>query len=154
MSCSERPSQRIWKIINKLSYTICIFSKESFKTVFLENLIHGVYHLWSKRGRIKCSDFKWKEMLVAQLCLTLLQPHGLQLVRLLSVKLSRQEYWSGLLFPFQGDLPNPGSNLAFPHWRQILYCLSHQWSLEHRWQMHIKSFRRGISWPTFWPQLC
>ena len=47
-----------------------------------------------------------KEVLVAQLCLTLWQPHGLQLVRLLSVKLSRQEYWSGLLFPFQGDLPN------------------------------------------------
>ena len=27
---------------------------------------------------------------------------------------SRQEYWSGLLFPPPGDLPNPGMEPAFP----------------------------------------
>ena len=27
---------------------------------------------------------------------------------LLSMEFSRQEYWSGLPFPTQGDLPNPG----------------------------------------------
>ena len=38
-----------------------------------------------------------------------LQPHGLQLARLLCPwGFSRQEYWSGLLCPPQGDLPNPG----------------------------------------------
>ena len=26
----------------------------------------------------------------------------------MSMEFSRQEYWSGLLFPSQGDLPNPG----------------------------------------------
>ena len=26
----------------------------------------------------------------------------------LSMEFSRQEYWSGLLFPILGDLPNPG----------------------------------------------
>ena len=26
---------------------------------------------------------------------------------------SRQEYWSGLLFPSPGDLPNPGIKLGF-----------------------------------------
>ena len=26
----------------------------------------------------------------------------------LSMEFSRQEYWSGLLFPFPGDLPGPG----------------------------------------------
>ena len=26
----------------------------------------------------------------------------------LSMELSRQEYWSGLPFPFPGDLPDPG----------------------------------------------
>ena len=26
----------------------------------------------------------------------------------LSMEFSRQEYWSGLPFPFPGDLPNPG----------------------------------------------
>ena len=33
------------------------------------------------------------------------QPHGLQP---LSVEFSRQEYWSGLPFPYPGDLPDPG----------------------------------------------
>ena len=42
--------------------------------------------------------------------------------------LSRQEYWSGMQFPFSGDLPNPGIKLSLPHSRQILYCLSHQGS--------------------------
>ena len=28
--------------------------------------------------------------------------------------LSRQEYWSGLLFPSPGDLPNPGIKFATP----------------------------------------
>ena len=30
----------------------------------------------------------------------------------LSVGFSRQEYWSGLPFPSQGDLPDPGIELA------------------------------------------
>ena len=32
----------------------------------------------------------------------------------LSLELSRQEYWSGLLFPSPGDLPNPGIKLTSP----------------------------------------
>ena len=31
----------------------------------------------------------------------------------LALKFSRQEYWSGLLFPLPGDLPNPGTKPAF-----------------------------------------
>ena len=45
-----------------------------------------------------------------------------------SMGFSRQEYWSGLPFPSPGDLPNPGSNLGFPHCRQILYQLNHKGS--------------------------
>ena len=41
------------------------------------------------------------------------------------MEFSRQEYWSGLPFPPLGDLPQ-GSNLGFPHCRQMLYRLSHQ----------------------------
>jgi len=37
---------------------------------------------------------------------------------------SRQEYWSGLLFPSPGLRLNPG----LPHCKQTLYCLSHQGS--------------------------
>ena len=32
----------------------------------------------------------------------------------LCIGFSRQEYWSGLLFPPPGDLPNPGIELASP----------------------------------------
>ena len=39
---------------------------------------------------------------------------------------SRQEYWSGLLLPSPGVLPNPGLNPGLPHCRQMLYCLSHR----------------------------
>jgi len=30
------------------------------------------------------------------------------------MEFSRQEYWSGLPFPFPGDLPDPGIELNFP----------------------------------------
>ena len=37
------------------------------------------------------------------------QPHGLQPTRLLCPwDFSRQVYWSGLPFPFPGELPDPG----------------------------------------------
>ena len=39
---------------------------------------------------------------------------------------SRQEHWTGLPCPPPGDLPNLNSGLL--HYRQILYCLSHQGS--------------------------
>ena len=42
-------------------------------------------------------------MLVAQLCPALYDP-----MAPLSMEFSRQEYWSGLTFPFPGDLPNRG----------------------------------------------
>ena len=45
--------------------------------------------------------------LVAKLCLTLCDPHGLARQAPLSLEFSRQEYRSGLPFPSPGDLPNP-----------------------------------------------
>ena len=47
----------------------------------------------------------------------------------LSMGFSRQEYWSGLLFPLPGDIPDQGSNSCLPasflHCKGILYPLSH-----------------------------
>ena len=45
-----------------------------------------------------------------------------------SMDFSRQEYWSGLLLPSLGHLPDPGLNLGLLHCRQMLYHLSHQGS--------------------------
>ena len=39
----------------------------------------------------------------------------------LSMGFPRQEYWSGLLFPSPGDLPDPGIELALLRCRWILY---------------------------------
>ena len=54
-------------------------------------------------------------MLVAQSCLTLGDPHGLQPCQApLSIGLSQQEYWSGLPCPPPGHLPDPGIEPASP----------------------------------------
>ena len=43
----------------------------------------------------------------------------------LSVRFSRQEYWSGLPFLLQEIFPTQGSNPGFLHCRQALYHLNH-----------------------------
>ena len=47
------------------------------------------------------------KVLVAQPCPTLVTPWTVAR-QAISIKFSRQEYWSGLPFPFPGDLPDPG----------------------------------------------
>ena len=49
----------------------------------------------------------------------------------LSMGFSRQEYWSGLPFPPQGDLPNAGNEPAhLLHWQADSLPLSHWGSRE------------------------
>ena len=50
----------------------------------------------------------------AQLCLTLCNPMDCSLPAPLSMEFSKQEYWSGLLCPSPGDLPNPGIEPTSP----------------------------------------
>ena len=54
--------------------------------------------------------------LVTKFCLTLLRSHELYVASqaALSMEFSRQEYWSRLLLPSPGDLPNPGIELGSP----------------------------------------
>ena len=68
--------------------------------------------------------WKWSCLVVSDS----LWPHGHQAP--LSMGFSRQEYWSGLPFPFQGIFPTQGSNTGLPHCRQMLYRLSHQGNLD------------------------
>ena len=49
-----------------------------------------------------------------QSCLTLVTPWTAACQAPLSMQFSRQEYWSGLLFPFSGDHPNPGTKSVSP----------------------------------------
>ena len=49
---------------------------------------------------------------LAQSCLTLCDPMGCSIP--LFTGFSRQGYWSGLPFPFPGNLPNPGIETGSP----------------------------------------
>ena len=51
-------------------------------------------------------------VLIAQLCLTLLGPHGLQAP--LSMEFFRQKYWSWLPFPSPEDTSDPGIEPGSP----------------------------------------
>ena len=55
------------------------------------------------------------KVLVSPLCLTLFHPmYYMNCHALLSMEFSRQEYWSGLPFPFPGDRPYPGIKARSP----------------------------------------
>ena len=57
---------------------------------------------------------------VTQSCRTLCDPMDCSPQAPLSMKFSRQKYWSGFPFPSPGVFPNQGSNLGFLHCRQML----------------------------------
>ena len=52
--------------------------------------------------------------LVTKSCLTLATPWTVVCQAPLSMGFSRQEYWSGLLFPSPGVLPDPGIEARSP----------------------------------------
>ena len=76
----------------------------------------------------------------SQCCLSLCCAYSLSHVQLfvtpwtvarqapLSMRFSRQEYWSGLPCPPPGIFQTQELNPGLPHCRRILYCLSHQGS--------------------------
>ena len=69
---------------------------------------------------------------IAKSHLTLWQPHGLHvaLQALLFIEFSRQECWSGLAFPFPGNLPDPGIELGSPALRAEVWPKRLLWSQE------------------------
>ena len=52
----------------------------------------------------------------------------------LSMRFSRQEYWSGLLLPFPGDLPDPGSNPSLLSFSCIGRWILYHWAT---WEVQI-----------------
>ena len=64
--------------------------------------------------------------LVAELCLTLCNPMDYSPPAPLSMEFSRQECWSGLLFPSPGDLPDPEIEPMSPALQADSLPLSHQ----------------------------
>ena len=73
-------------------------------------------------------------VLVSQLCLTLCNLWTIAHQAPLSMGFSRQEYWSGLLFPSPGDLPIPGIELRSPAWQAdslLSEPLGKKWNITH-----------------------
>ena len=66
--------------------------------------------------------------LVAKSCPTLCDPIDCSSLGS-SMGFPRQEYWSGLLFPSPGNLPDPGTELMSPAWQADSLPLSHLGSL-------------------------
>ena len=64
--------------------------------------------------------------LVAKSCLSLATPWTVACQAPLSIRCSRQEYWSGLPFPSPGIFLTQGSNPGLLHYRQTLYQLSYE----------------------------
>ena len=86
------------------------------------------------------------KVLAAQSCPTLCDPMDCSPPD--SMGFSRQEYWSGLPFPFPGVFPTQGSSPGVLHGRPILFPLSHQesaflsWTLLKKWVYMIFCFKR------------
>ena len=86
------------------------------------------------------SDQQWSESESRSVLSNSLGPHGLQ-----SMGFSRQEYWSGSLFP-PGDLLTQWSNPGLLHYEWILYHLSCQEALH--FPLGFQKYFKGI------PSLC
>ena len=59
----------------------------------------------------------------------------------LSMEFSRQEYWSGLLFPPPGDLPDPGiepTSLMSPALASMFFTTGTTWEAENTQNYHKK----------------
>ena len=66
---------------------------------------------WLRWGPQECGDGGG---LVTKLCPTPVTPWTVACQASLSIGFSRQEYWSGLPFPYPGDLLNSGTELGSP----------------------------------------
>ena len=78
--------------------------------------VHGTSHVFNRKFiAIYLSSLSKEGGVVvhAQSCPTLCNPMDCSLQAHLSMKYSRQKYWSGLPFPTLGDLPNPGIEPTF-----------------------------------------
>ena len=88
-----------------------------------------IYNMQASRWLLLLDNIYYLSLsLVAKSCPTLVTPWTVARQVPLSMGFSRQEYWSGLPFPSPGDLPHPGIDQGFLHYRQILYQMSYEGS--------------------------
>ena len=76
-------------------------------------------------------------VLVIQSCPTSCNPMDYSLPGSSVMEFSREEYWSGQLFPSLEDLPDQAQYPGLSHFRQFLYHLSHQGSPDYTLQKEV-----------------
>ena len=87
--------------------------------------------------------FEHKSLCCAQSCLTL-QPHELHVAcqAPASMGISKQEYWSGLLLPPPGDLPDPGIEPTSPALAGGFFITANRWlsdlNMNIKMQNHLR----------------
>ena len=116
----------LWDIV---FYTICTEVRQTKARTQLR----AEFFFFSRTVFLYVQCLIRKKELVAQSCLTLYNPMDCNQVPL-SMKFSRQEYWSGSPCPSPGNLPNPGikprspalqvDSLPFEHLG--MQCLDHE----------------------------
>ena len=75
----------------------------------------GTFSIWPSRSVFTPLASVWSWVSTQkESCLTLCDPMTVAHQTPLSMEFSRQEYWSGLLFPSPGDLPDLGIKLTSP----------------------------------------
>ena len=79
--------------------------------------------------------------LVSQLCLTLCDPMDCSPPDSSIHRILQERMLEWVAIPFlQGILPSQGLNLGLLHYRQILYCLSHQGSWDDSQHLMLLGF--------------
>ena len=94
-----------------------------FATPWLQHARFPCPHQLQQLLKWKKESEKWSRSVVSRLVAT---RWTVAYQALPSMGFSRPEYWSGMLFPSPGDLPDSGSEPGLPHCRQMLYHLSHR----------------------------
>ena len=113
------PGNFSYSVLFKSTGLICPWN--GFFNPFMILLYHALF-IWKMMASCVCVCVC---VLIVQSCLTLYHLWTVDHQAPLSVRFSRQEYWSGLPFPSPGDLPDPGIEPSLLHCRQFLH-LSHQ----------------------------
>ena len=107
-------TKNIWILyVSQAVLTINILSSFFFFPSIFQSIFQVFYDTMSKPKEVISSTCGGGG-LVTKLCLTLMTPRTVACQSPLSMGFSRQEYWSGLPFPFPGNVPNPGIESGSP----------------------------------------
>ena len=141
-----------WTTHTCLLFYLTIFLIRSFGCFMsISKLTSGVHDCFSQicKFQIFLPSESLSECLRSWLCLLscvwlFVTPWTVACQALLSMGFSRQEYWSGWIFPPPGDLPDPGMEPTFlesPAFADGLFTTRAIWEVQEWWQNNMISLQ-------------